>query len=263
MQSPEPPRQTPWVALSASLSFLVRSKTLLGWSLGLTMMTVVLTWVGFLVTTGLLDSLTGSFLSGEPARNTWFGWLKYSGWLIATYLFLFVSRIISFFIAFLFAYTLSSPFYSFLSAAAERRFLGSAYTDDDGFTVRGVGKDLVEGFKIAAFGLLVTIGALAIGFIPLFGQLAVVFLYACYATLMFIDYPASRRRWGLGRKLLWLRRHLAPTLRLGIFPALIGMIPVVNIVLMALFFPLLTVHATLNFSAIERGSGNSDRQPSV
>jgi CysZ protein len=40
--------------------------------------------------------------------------------------------------------------------------------------------------------------------------------------------------------------------RLGIFPALISMVPVINIFFMALFFSLFTVHTTLNFIAIEQ-----------
>jgi CysZ protein len=68
---------------------------------------------------------------------------------------------------------------------------------------------------------------------------------------MFIDYPASRRRWSLGRKILWLRTHNTRALRIGVLPALISIIPVVNIFAIALLFPLLTIHATLNFSAIE------------
>lgn len=40
--------------------------------------------------------------------------------------------------------------------------------------------------------------------------------------------------------------------RLGIFPALISMVPIINIFFMALLFPLFTVHTTLNFIAIEQ-----------
>lgn len=243
-----------WISLWSSLSFLLRSTSLVGWSLGLTLATVLLTWLGFLVSTDLIDSLTGSFLTAEPVRDNLLGWLKYSGWWLATALFIFVSRVISFFLAFLLAYTVTSPFYSFLSAAAEKRYLGDAFEDDGGLSISGICRDLFEGVKIAGFGIVVTVVALLISVIPLFGQLAVIFLYTCYATLMFIDYPASRKRWPLGRKLSWLRGHLATSLRLGFLPALIGMIPIANVLLMALLFPLLTVHATLNFSRIEQSA---------
>jgi len=259
--SPEQHDTPKWIPLWSSLSFLLRSGTLIGWSLALTLATVLLTWLGFLLTTGLIDSLTGSFLTAEPARDGLLGWLKYSGWWLATMLFFFISRVISFFVAFLLAYTLTSPFYSFLSGAAEKRFLGDAYEDDDGLSVAGICRDLFEGLKIAGFGLVVTVFALLISFVPLFGQLTVIFLYTCYATLMFIDYPASRKRWSLGRKLSWLRRHLAASLRLGFLPAVIGMIPVVNVLFMALLFPLLTVHATLNFCRIERARATGHESP--
>jgi CysZ protein len=68
---------------------------------------------------------------------------------------------------------------------------------------------------------------------------------------MFIDYPASSRRWSLGKKIKWLWEHSFSAFRLGFLPAVISMIPILNIFLMAFLFPLLTVHSTLNFSVLE------------
>ncbi|MGD9949390.1 MAG: EI24 domain-containing protein, partial [Desulfobulbus sp.] len=95
-------------------------------------------------------------------------------------------------------------------------------------------------------------------FIPVAGQAAVFCIYAFYSALMFVDYPASRYRWSLGRKLSWLRHHHNQAFRLGLFPAMISMVPLLNVFLMALLFPLFTVHTTLNFLAIE--GGNKDMQ---
>jgi CysZ protein len=105
--------------------------------------------------------------------------------------------------------------------------------------------------KIGAIGLLVTVAALLANFIPVIGPVAVFVIYVFYSSLMFIDFPASRYRWSLGEKLRWLRQHRAQSFRLGLLPALISMIPLLNVFLMALFFPLFTVHTTLNFLAIE------------
>ncbi|MGE4558778.1 MAG: cysteine biosynthesis protein, partial [Desulfobulbus sp.] len=69
-------------------------------------------------------------------------------------------------------------------------------------------------------------------------------------------YPASRYRWSLGKKLSWLRLHYNQAFRLGIFPAMISMVPLLNIFFMALFFPLFTIHSTLNFLAIEQRNNN-------
>jgi CysZ protein len=69
---------------------------------------------------------------------------------------------------------------------------------------------------------------------------------------MFIDYPASRRRWSLGRKIGWLRKNGISAFWLGIVPAVVSLVPLVNIIFMALIFPLFTVHATLNFRALEQ-----------
>ncbi|NNK58467.1 MAG: cysteine biosynthesis protein, partial [Desulfofustis sp.] len=159
--------------------------------------------------------------------------------------------IIAFFLAFLLAYTLTTPFYSFLSNSAEKIFWGKEFQEDDGFTMAGIAKDLFEGAKIALFGLLITAVALAVGFVPIVGQLAVFLIYTYYSALMFVDYPASRRRWGLSRKLSWLRHYSGHTFRLGLIPAAVSMIPLLNVFLLAFIFPLFTVHAALNFSAVE------------
>ena len=241
----------PTIPLSTSISFLLGRKQLLGWSVVLIALTVVLTWAGFLLTTGLVDHYTASFFDDGPARQGWWGYIKYGGWLAAKYLYVLVTRIIAFFLAFLLAYTLTTPFYSFLSNSAEKIFWGKEFKEDDGFSLAGIAKDLFEGAKIALFGLLVTIVALAVGFVPIVGQLAVFLIYTYYSALMFVDYPASRRRWGLGKKLFWLRHYSGHTLRLGLIPAAVSMIPLLNVFLLAFIFPLFTVHATLNFSAVE------------
>lgn len=241
----------PVIPLSASLSFLLGRKQLLGWSIILIAVTVVLTWVGFQLTTGLIDSVTRSFFETGPTHESWWGWIKYSGWLIVKYLYVLVTRIIAFFLAFLLAYTLTTPFYGFLSNSAEKLYWGKEFQEDDGFSLAGIIKDLWEGFKIALFGIVVTIVALAVGFIPVIGQISVFLIYTCYSALMFLDYPASRRRWELGRKLLWLRHHSGHMARLGLIPAAVALVPVLNIFLLAFIFPLFTVHAALNFSAVE------------
>jgi CysZ protein len=240
-----------WIPLSRSIILMVSRKQLLGWSLVLFLITVCLTWIGYLVSVDFMDRLTGDFMATAPAADTIWGWIKHQGWVVGSWLFLIVSRIVAFYIAFLLAYTLSTPGYAFLSAAAEKLHAGEAFDGDAAFTVAGVVRDIFEGIKIALFGIVVTIAALVVNFVPGIGQAAVVLLYTYYSTLMFIDYPASRRRWSLGRKLDWLRTHSGPAFRIGLLPALISMIPLVNIFAIALLFPLLTIHASLNFSAIE------------
>ena len=240
-----------WIPLSRSMLFMVSRKQLFGWSLALFLITGLLTWLGYLLSVDFVDSLTGSFLATAPATDTIWGWIKHKGWLVGSWLFLIVSRIVAFYFAFLVAYTLTTPGYSFLSAATEKLYAGEKFSADAEFSMAGVIRDILEGIKISLFGIGITIAALAVNFIPGVGQVAVVLLYTFYSTLMFIDFPASRRRWSLGRKIAWLRTHSGKALRIGFLPALISMIPVLNIFAIALLFPLLTIHATLNFSAIE------------
>ena len=258
-RSNSPPPVAPMIPLSTSISFLLGRKQLLGWSIILIAVTVVLTWTGFLLTTGIIDHFTASFFDNGPAHQSWWGWIKYGGWLVTKYLYVLMSRIIAFFLAFLLAYTLTTPFYSFLSNSAEKIFWGKEFQEDDGFSLVGIAKDLFEGLKIALFGILITIVALAVGFVPVIGQIAVFLIYTYYSALMFIDYPASRRRWRLGKKLLWLRHYSGHTLRLGLIPAAVSMVPLLNVFLLAFIFPLFTVHAALNFSAVEASRPRAPR----
>jgi len=253
----KPPPVAQWIPLSQSLGLIFRRKRLLGWSFLLVLVTFLLTWIGYIITVDFVDELTGNFITTAPATDTIWGWIKHKGWIVGSWMFLFVSRIVAFYFAFLFAYCLSTPGYVFLSTAAEKLHAGKHFDADASLTLSGVFIDIFEGIKIGLFGIVITIVALFVNFIPGIGQAVVFLLYTYYSALMFIDFPASRRRWSLSRKIGWLRSHSSPAFRIGVLPALVSMIPLVNIFAIALLFPVLTVHTTLNFSAIELSKKNS------
>lgn len=241
-----------WVPLSYSLGFLLRSKRLMAWSAVLIIVTFLFTWAAYAITVDFVDGLTGSFFLAEPEANGIWGWTKYIGWEIMHWFFLIISRIVSFYLAFLVAYSLSAPGYVFLSTATEKKHEGKEFEADAALNIKGLLIDLWEGLKIGMFGIVVTIAALMANFIPGVGQVVVFLLYCYYSALMFVDYPSSRRRWSLRRKIGWLRSHSKQAFHLGVFPAIVSMVPVLNIFLIALLFPLMTVHCTLNFVAIEK-----------
>ena len=114
--------------------------------------------------------------------------------------------------------------------------------------------DLIEGVKIGLYGILVSLAALFVSFIPVLGLVLVFLIYTFYSALMFIDYPASRRRWTLRRKINWLVDNRNLAFRLGFLPAVLSMVPLLNIFLMAVLFPVLTIHATLNFARRQQQS---------
>lgn len=245
------PGQPKWIPLPASLAFLVKSPRILGWSVLLVILTGGLTWLGYLEAIHLVDGWTGNFFQQAPEAKGLGGWFTVKGWMVLKYLFLAVSRVAAFYLAFLTAYCLTCPGYVFLSTATEKKYSRGKLTADQRLSLRGIVTDLIEGCKIGLLGLLVTIIALAINFIPVIGQGLVFVLYTFYSALMFVDYPSSNRRWSLGQKIAWLNTHRTRAFRLGLLPALITLIPIINILFMALLFPLFTVHTTLNFMAIE------------
>ena len=248
-----------WVPLARSLSFLIRHPRLVGWSLVLVLITGSLTWGGYTFCVDFISQHTGSFFSTPPAVEKFWHWPVLWGWTALKWVFLILSRVVAFYLAFVAAYSLTTPGYVYLSTWAGNRYSQRAGEGEAELSLGGVLVDLIEGGKIGAMGLVVSLVALMANFVPVLGQAAVFVLYAFYSALMFIDYPSSRYRWSLGQKIQWLRHHPHQAFRLGLLPALISMVPVLNVFVMALFFPLFTVHTTLNFLAIE-GRGDLERR---
>lgn len=242
----------PWITLRFSLYFLFRHPRLLGWSLILIVLTGSLTWVGYLYSVSLIDKFTGSYFSTPPVVEHFWHWLLVWGWTLIKWLFLVLSRVVAFYSAFVLTYCLTTPGYVFLSTWAGNLYTDKAVEGEARFSLAGIFIDLWEGFKIGGIGLLVSFTALLINLVPVIGQISVFGFYVFYSALMFIDFPASRYRWSLGQKLRWVLQHWSQSFRLGLLPALISMVPGLNILLMALFLPLFTIHATLNFLAFER-----------
>lgn len=248
-----------WVPLGASLFFLLRHPRLVGASLVLMVLTGLFTWLGYELAVDFIAQFTGSFFSTPPAVERFWHWPLLWGWTALKWVFVVLSRVVAFYLAFLVAYSLTTPGYVLLSTWAGNRFGGGAGEGEATLTLAGALVDLVEGLKIGAVGLLVTAIALPLNFIPVIGQAAVFCLYVFYSALMFVDYPASRYRWSLGQKVRWLRSHRWQTFRLGLLPAVFSMAPLLNIFLMALCFPLFTVHTTLNFLTLEGRASDSSR----
>jgi CysZ protein len=229
----------------------VRYPRLLGWSLVLVLLTGTLTWIGYLLSIDLINQFTGTFFTTPPTVEKFWHWPLLWGWTALKWIFFVLSRVVAFYLAFVLAYSLTTPGYVFLSTWAGNRYTDQAGHGEARLTLAGAMIDLWEGLKIGAMGLVVTVIALMANFIPVIGQAAVFVLYTFYSALMFVDYPSSRYRWTLGEKMRWLRQHHRQAFRLGLLPAMISMIPLLNVFLMALFFPLFTIHTTLNFLVIE------------
>ncbi len=240
----------------SSTTFIFRHVSLVVWSILLVTATALFTWMGYLEAIHFINGLTGHFFQTAPHSSGILGWFAGKGWLIIRYLFLLVTRIASFYLAFLLSYCLTSPGYVFLSGAVEKIFVNRQekhYMDFRALNISIFFIDLWEGIKIGLVGVLMTFVALAVNFIPIVGQMLVFIIYVFYSALMFIDYPASNRHWSLRQKINWVLSHYPISIKIGILPALISMIPVINIMFMALLFPLFTVHTTLNFIAVQNG----------
>ena len=242
-----------WIPLTRSFSFLFGHFRILLLSLLLFAVTIVVAWLFYQISAYCIDLFIARHFTDLPASDSFLGWVNHYTHLVFKWIFIIASQIISIYIAMLFAYSLTTPGYAFLSAAVERISLGGKFNDET-LSIHGLAIDFIEGCKIGLFGAGITLVALFVNFIPAIGQFLVFFLYCYYSSLMFIDYPASRRRWSLGRKILWLWNNPVVGLRLGFLPALVSFLPIVNLFFMAILFPVLTIHATLNFTVLDSSS---------
>ncbi len=241
-----------WISLWYAMKFIFRYPKILSTSCILVACTGLLTWGAMSLCLFFIDGYTISFFAQQPEVQHFWQWPLVWGWYALHWLYLIITRVIIFYFSFLLSYCCTSPGYVFLSMLAGNRYTQHASVGEAGFTLPGVLIDLWEGLKIGMVGVLVTFCALVVNFIPVIGQVAVLLIYVFYSTLMFIDFPASRYRWNLRQKIKWVFLYRNISFRLGLFPALISLIPILNIFLMALFFPLFTVHTTLNYLAIEK-----------
>ncbi len=240
-----------WISLGFALRFIFRSPRLLSTSFLLVVSTGLLTWLGTYGSLGVVDSLVGDFFVHPPTVDHFWQQPMVWGWVGLRWLFFIVTRVIAFYLAFLLAYSLTSPGYVFLSLLAGNRYSGLARDGEADMSIKGICVDLWEGLKIAMIGVLATIVAFVVNFLPGIGQVAAFLLYVFYSSLMFIDFPSSRYRWTLGQKMGWINKHRKQAFRMGFFPAAISMVPIINVFFMAFLFPLFTVHSTLNYLNIE------------
>ncbi|MGD9948728.1 MAG: cysteine biosynthesis protein, partial [Desulfobulbus sp.] len=104
-----------WVPLSFSFAFLLRHPRLLGWSLILVLVTGSLTWAGYLFSIDLINHFTGSFFTTPPAVEKFWQWLLLWGWTGLKWIFMILTRVVAFYLAFVVAYSLTTPGYVFLS----------------------------------------------------------------------------------------------------------------------------------------------------
>ena len=160
----------PWVPLAHSFAFLCRYPRLLGWSLILVVLTGTLTWFGYLLSVDLINQFTGSFFITPPSVEHFWHWPLLWGWTALKWIYLVLSRVVAFYLAFVLAYSLTTPGYVFLSTWAGNRYCEQAGQGEATLTLSGTLVDLREGIKIGAMGLVVTVVALFANFIPVIGQ---------------------------------------------------------------------------------------------
>jgi CysZ protein len=242
-------------SLFKSVKYLFSNGKLVVASLAAVLFMILLSILMYHQISSWFNSLTVAFFDKPPALDAILDYIYYAGWWIVKILFKAIVIIVSFYVSFVISYTVCSPLYSFISIIAEDIHFGKP-DDNADFNFEGVVEDVFQAMKIAGITILLSVGAFFINFIPVVGQIMAITIYIWANSLMLIDFPASRRRWAMKRKLLWTKDNPIASLRIGALPTLLSMLPFINIILLAFLFPLLVVHSTLNFVAYENRRKN-------
>jgi len=231
----------------ATMGFMISHPLVAGTSL----LIVALNYVGAYLLSGIVNShFSGVFLSWwhEPALSGVWSYILYGLWWISFWSAKVTAVILAFYIAFLGIYILISPVYSWLSLLSEKALLGMV--SETGFSLKQILFDIKEALKISLFGVLLTIIAIFLMFIPVIGIVAGFLLYLYSFSILFLDYVTSRKGMTFKQKIRWTSKHSGFIVSMGWLPALLSYIPVLSIFLVSLVFPLFVVYATLNFLAI-------------
>ena len=242
-------------SLFKSIKYLFSNGKLVVASLAAVLFMILLSILMYHQISSWFSSLTVAFFNKPPALDAFLDYIYYAGWWIVKVLFKAIVIIVSFYVSFVISYTVCSPLYSFISIIAEDIHFGKP-DDNADFNFEGVVEDVFQAMKIAGITVLLSVGAFFINFIPVIGQILAIAIYIWANSLMLIDFPASRRRWEMKKKLLWTKENPIASLRIGTLPTLLSMLPFINIILLAFLFPLLVVHSTLNFVAYENRRDN-------
>lgn len=203
--------------------------------------------------TSFVTIKTLGFFEVAPAGEGLFSWIYHILKVVSAFLFKMVVNVLSFYLAFVVAYALTSPLYSFISIIAEDIYFGKP-KDDAEFSIPGIIEDIKQALKVTLAAFALGIIAFFAGFIPVLGQLTALVVCFFMNALLIFDFVTSRRRWNFVNKSKWLIFHPALTLKTALLPTLISFIPVLNTILTAFLFPVFVVHATMNFACSERGN---------
>lgn len=147
----------------------------------------------------------------------------------------------------------AGPFLDLLSARVEREACGRGELPS--LSIRDLARDLlasvVHSLAILSLYLALACPLTFLQLVPVFGQVvavpAALALAAMYLAREAWDYPMSRRRWGLARKLRAVRAATAPALGLGLGGVALLAIPIINLLAM----PVVVVGGTWLFVKLE------------
>lgn len=240
-----------YVTLFTAFKAILENGKLLLASMGIVLLMLVISLLIYHWIDSFVDVHTREFFSDVPADEglldqLWF-WLKWCGKaLLKMTIF-----ILSFYTSFMISYLLVSPLYSFVSNIAENVYYGRP-DDEADFSLRGVLEDMLQAVKISVAVFFLGVLVFLLGFIPILGQLLAILLCVFINSLLLLDFPASRRRWPLLKKMKWIFSHPGTAFGTGVFPTAISLIPILNNIIMAFMFPVFIVHAAMNFAAAER-----------
>ncbi len=225
-----------------------KNRPLLVWSLFVFLLVFL---VSFLLLPFFTKTVEASvhFVIQEPTANDSALWALF--WSLMKSLFSLLLKDGSFFLAFVCAYPIVSPFYQMISGAAEELFRGRPASleelpdFEDFFTeVKTALVPALLAFGVGVFSLVIT-------FIPLFGPLLAFVLSGTFFFFLLFRFSPARYGWDIRRTLSWSLDHPRDLARLALLPALSLLVPIITPFLVGIVSSFFVVHFSLSFSLSE------------
>ncbi|HDT11399.1 MAG TPA: EI24 domain-containing protein, partial [bacterium] len=232
----------PLISLKETIRYIAGNGKLSVFSLATALIMIFISIFLYHMIFSFINGLAAPFYSIPPMIEEFHHYFYFAGWAVFKFFFKASVTIFIFYITFMIAYLISSPLYSFISFVSENIFKGNTAEEDNEFILDYVAEDILQGLKMTAVALSVTVYLFFINFIPVIGQIMVFVSYILLNTILIIDFTATRKEWNFVSRILWMKDNPLITLLIGGSLTFVAIIPLANNILAAFLIPFLVVY---------------------
>ncbi|HNW83456.1 MAG TPA: EI24 domain-containing protein [bacterium] len=238
-------------SLKESGKIIIANSRILVFALAVTLIMIFVSMFLYHYFSSGFNSLLSGFYSNSPALDGPFDYIYYLFWAVTKVFFHAIVIAASFLIPFILSYIITSPLNSIISIMAKDLSDGKPVEGAD-FSFEDAFEDIINSLQVAGLSAGLILIAFFLNLIPVIGQIAAFAIFIAVFSMLINDFSLQNSNLDPKMKILWMRDHPFHCLRTGTLPAILAMLPLLNNVILALVFPVLIIHAVLNFEQIKK-----------